>query len=454
MISTNGLLVRYIRIFYFVLLDAIALIAARYIAEAINVPWNLSQNFSSSTMLIIGIHFSIFLTKGLYQSGRNRRNYPAIFNAVSISNLIILLVTFLYFPNAVVSHSAFLIFCALSFFLVSLGRYLSNLIILELNKHDFFLHPTFVITDPQHASKIIDLIQTCFYCKFCGWDDMEALSTKNIDHTIRRLNILGVQEVYIHSDSLQDAMHIYWKLQHAGVTLYLLPQDLSPIFREVELSYLHGIPCFQLNVPSITGFNFRLKRSLDFLGAITLLTLLSPIYLLLSILIYLDNPGPIFYRQLRVGLHDRPFKVWKFRTMVTNADQLQKALESRNENEDGILFKLKDDPRITRFGNFLRCYSLDELPQIFNILLGEMSFIGPRPLPLRDVEKFSEHHHIRHEVLPGITGLWQISGRSDILNFDDVLKLDVQYIEQWSIWLDLKILLKTVFVVLSKSGAY
>jgi lipopolysaccharide/colanic/teichoic acid biosynthesis glycosyltransferase len=184
------------------------------------------------------------------------------------------------------------------------------------------------------------------------------------------------------------------------------------------------------------------------------LVLLSPIYIALAIIIFVDNPGPIFYRQLRVGLHNQPFKVWKFRTMVTNADQLQQALEAQNVNQDGILFKIKSDPRITRAGVILRRYSLDELPQVFNVLLGEMSFIGPRPLPLRDVEKFADHHHIRHEVLPGITGMWQVSGRSDIQNFDDVLKLDIQYIEQWSIWLDLKILLKTIAVVFSKSGAY
>ena len=140
--------------------------------------------------------------------------------------------------------------------------------------------------------------------------------------------------------------------------------------------------------------------------------------------------------------------------MVVNAEKLQAGLEAKNEIKDGVLFKLKHDPRITRIGKFLRRYSLDELPQLFNVLLGEMSLVGPRPLPVRDVERFQTPHFIRQEVLPGITGLWQVSGRSNIDNFEDAVKLDITYIENWSLWLDLTILLKTVGVVLQKTGAY
>ncbi|MEB3294140.1 MAG: sugar transferase [Synechococcales bacterium] len=438
--------------------DTIALVAARYASENLsaimwNPAWSFQQN-PSIIILIIGIHLGLFWNHGLYRSGYNRRNYPTIFAAVSLASLIILLIAFLYFPNALVARSTFLLFWALSFFLVSLGRYLANLLIIKLHRSGVCLYPVFVIADSQYLKTIRDLINNCPHYKFSGWDDMQSLTPERIDETLQRLHLLGVSEVYIHVSSLQDPMHTYWRLRHAGISLYLLPEDLNPLFRDVELSYVHSIPCFKLNAPGITGFNFWLKRSLDFFCAVIFIVLFSPLYLLLAGLIFLDNPGPIFYRQVRVGLHGTPFKVWKFRTMVTNADQLQKALEAQNVTQDGILFKMKDDPRITRLGKFLRRYSLDELPQIFNILFGEMSFIGPRPLPLRDVEKFSEHHHVRHEVLPGITGMWQVSGRSDILNFDDVLRLDIQYIERWSIWLDLKILLKTIAVVLAKSGAY
>jgi exopolysaccharide biosynthesis polyprenyl glycosylphosphotransferase len=182
--------------------------------------------------------------------------------------------------------------------------------------------------------------------------------------------------------------------------------------------------------------------------------LISPILLAIAIIVKLDSPGPFFYKQERVGLHGRRFKALKFRTMYINADQLQKELEARNEMQDGVLFKMKDDPRITKVGKFLRRSSLDELPQLFNVLLGEMSLVGPRPLPLRDVQKFSEHHFIRQEVLPGITGLWQVSGRSNITSFEEVVRLDTFYIENWSIWLDMQILLRTALVLLQKKGAY
>jgi exopolysaccharide biosynthesis polyprenyl glycosylphosphotransferase len=453
----KSLFTYYIKVLCFVILDSIALTFARYISEALSATWNPVWSFKdnpSIILLIIGINLSILLTNGLYRSGKSRRNYPAIFRSTSVSSLLVLLVAFLYFPKALIARSTFVLFWIFSFLFVSLGRYFSNLIIIKLNEAGVFLHPVFLIADSKNSKAVIDLVKHCPYYKFCGWDDMKMLSLENIDEMIRRLHRLGVSQVYIHGSPLEDPMHVYWKLQHAGITLYLIPEELTPAFREVELSYMGNIPCFKVQVPAIAGLDFWLKRLIDFLGAIVFLVLLSPVYALLSLIIVLDNPGPVFYRQTRVGLHGRPFKVWKFRTMVTNADQLQQALETQNETQDGILFKIKSDPRITRAGKFLRRYSLDELPQIFNVLFGEMSFIGPRPLPLRDVEKFAEHHHIRHEILPGITGLWQISGRSDIQNFDDVLRLDIEYIEQWSIWMDMKIFLKTISVVLSKSGAY
>jgi exopolysaccharide biosynthesis polyprenyl glycosylphosphotransferase len=457
LIFRKSLLTHYAKALCFVLLDSAALIFARYMAENLSATWNPTWSFKdnpSIIVLIIGINASLLLTNGLYKSGKNRRNYPAIFRSTSMSSLLVLLIAFLSLPKALMARSTFLLFWIFSFLFVGFGRYVANLMIIRCNQAGIFRNPVFLISDRQNSKTAIDLIKNCPYLKFCGWDDVAALSLENIDHTIRRLHILGVSEIYIHASSLQDPMHVYWKLEHAGITLYLIPEELMPTFREVELSYISNIPCFKIHVSAIAGLDFWLKRVIDFLGAIIFLAVLSPIYLLLSLIIVVDNPGPIFYCQTRVGLHGKLFKVWKFRTMITNADQLQQGLEAQNESQDGILFKIKSDPRITRVGRSIRRYSLDELPQIFNVLFGEMSFIGPRPLPLRDVEKFAEHHHIRHEILPGITGLWQISGRSDIQNFDDVVRLDIEYIEQWSIWMDLKIFLKTIVVVLSKSGAY
>jgi exopolysaccharide biosynthesis polyprenyl glycosylphosphotransferase len=266
---------------------------------------------------------------------------------------------------------------------------------------------------------------------------------------------LAVTDVFICSWELINSQPLlYRKLKNAGINLHILPKNLENITRNIELEFLGDIPSFKITSYLANGSGFLIKRCFDFCFAIGFLLLLLPIYLCIALLIRIDSPGSIFYQQTRIGLHGQEFKVWKFRTMVANADQMQKQLETSNEMKDGVLFKIKNDPRITPLGRFLRQYSLDELPQIFNVVRGEMSLVGPRPLPLRDVEKFAKHHFIRQEVLPGITGLWQVSGRSDITNFDEVVSLDKKYMESWTLWLDLKILLKTIAVVLGRKGAY
>ncbi len=197
----------------------------------------------------------------------------------------------------------------------------------------------------------------------------------------------------------------------------------------------------------------RVKRILDVIVSAGMLALLSPLLLLLAALIKLDSPGPVLFRQVRVGLNRRRFKVLKFRTMVTEADERQSTLEAMNE-ADGPVFKIKNDPRVTRFGAFLRQFSIDEFPQLINVLKGEMSLVGPRPLPLRDVELIdTQWHKRRFSVKPGLTCLWQVNGRSDV-NFEKWVRMDLEYIDTWSLGLDLKILLKTIPAVLRGSGAY
>jgi exopolysaccharide biosynthesis polyprenyl glycosylphosphotransferase len=204
----------------------------------------------------------------------------------------------------------------------------------------------------------------------------------------------------------------------------------------------------------LLGLDYRVKRYIDITAAALGVLILAPFFTGIAIAIKLTSPGPIFYRQERVGLHGKIFHMWKFRTMVANAEVLQAALEDRNEAQDGILFKIKDDPRRTRIGSFLRRTSIDELPQLINVLVGQMSLVGPRPLPIRDVERFNSWHHIRHQVLPGITGLWQISGRSHLDDFDQAARLDLYYIDNWTLNLDFEILVETIRIVLFANGAF
>ncbi|MDY6897422.1 MAG: sugar transferase, partial [Cyanobacteriota bacterium] len=306
-------------------------------------------------------------------------------------------------------------------------------------------------------NKAIELLEKQKCYNIVGWKNVDSISKSlvNLSATIEEINSLGVAEVFVCSwQSIESRMYLYWKLRNSGVIFHVLPIELQAMEQRLELKMLGGIPILNFLPPTITGSDFWLKRYFDFCISALFILFAAPIYLLIALLIKLDSPGPVFYKQTRIGLHGKSFKVWKFRTMVTNADELQKQLEARNETTDGILFKIKDDPRITRVGKFLRQYSLDEFPQLFNVLFGEMSLVGPRPLPVRDVEKFSEHHFIRQEVLPGITGLWQISGRSDIIDFEKVIDLDKTYMENWSLSLDLQIILQTIKVILDKKGAY
>lgn len=193
------------------------------------------------------------------------------------------------------------------------------------------------------------------------------------------------------------------------------------------------------------------KRTFDIVVSFLALPVVIPLIAICAIVIWLDDPGPIFFKQLRTGKGGRRFEMYKFRTMVSNAEELKEKYAHLNELTWPD-FKINDDPRVTRVGRFLRKSSLDELPQILNVLKGEMSLVGPRPTSF-DLSSYSLWHTERLEVVPGITGLWQVSGRSDV-DFDERLLLDIEYIENQSLWLDIKILFRTVFVVFKREGAY
>jgi len=195
-----------------------------------------------------------------------------------------------------------------------------------------------------------------------------------------------------------------------------------------------------------------IKRTVDILISFICLALLSPLFGLIALLVWLEDGGPIFFSQTRVGQFGRHFKMYKFRSMCLDAEQRLKELLARNRHKEGVTFKIQDDPRITRTGKWLRKFSFDELPQLCNVLIGNMSLVGPRPPLPREVEKYSPAHRRRLAIKPGITCIWQISGRSEI-DFSGQVQLDVNYIETQSLWMDLKILARTVPAVLSGKGA-
>ncbi len=228
--------------------------------------------------------------------------------------------------------------------------------------------------------------------------------------------------------------------------------DLPPgPWPEAGVERIGGIPVIALHHEALPSAELFLKRLLDFVGAFLGLVLIGPLAGVLALLIRMDSAGPVFYSAQRTGAKGRPFRCYKFRSMITEADQIKETLRSRNQRE-GPIFKLAHDPRTTRFGRFLRRYSLDELPQLWNVLRGEMSLVGPRPHPVDEVNHYELHHYRRLDMKPGMTGLWQITARNSP-SFDLNMHLDLTYIENWTLALDLRILLSTVRVLFAPEGA-
>ncbi|MBA4156493.1 MAG: sugar transferase [Gemmatimonadetes bacterium] len=266
----------------------------------------------------------------------------------------------------------------------------------------------------------------------------------------------GASEVIIAASSLSFEKFevLVHRCFEMGVSVSVATHTLHRIDARLELTKTRVGEVFRLHPGGLGLPKPVVKRSMDVLLSVFALLLFLPLLVLIAAAVKLDSRGPAIFRQLRTGAGGRPFWMYKFRTMVDNADQIKAEYHHLNESTDPRLFKIRNDPRVTRVGLFLRRTSLDELPQLINVLLGEMSLIGPRPFFPDDLQHYAEHHFERLTVLPGITGLWQVRGRSSVLDFEEVIRLDRQYIHEWSVLLDLKIMALTVPAVLRRTGAY
>jgi exopolysaccharide biosynthesis polyprenyl glycosylphosphotransferase len=267
-------------------------------------------------------------------------------------------------------------------------------------------------------------------------------------------NFDAVDEVLITDPDFpqNEAVELVDRCHQYGVRVRVAPSTMEILMDRVEFVPGQALPLFELKPPVFEGIDFAVKRTFDLIGATLLLIVLSPAMLLIALAIKVTSRGPVLFRSTRPGIGGRPFNCLKFRTMVEGAEGQQDQLEMHNELE-GALFKIREDPRVTRVGRFLRRWSIDELPQLLNVLRGDMSLVGPRPLPQRDYDRLEDWHRKRYLVLPGMTGLWQVSGRSE-LDFDELVRLDFLYLERWSVFLDLTIMLKTVPAVVRARGAW
>jgi exopolysaccharide biosynthesis polyprenyl glycosylphosphotransferase len=307
------------------------------------------------------------------------------------------------------------------------------------NNPQFGLIPVGIVDDEVHNVGTPDLP---WLGRFS--DLSKIIELQNIDRVI-----IAFSRV-----SHEDLLEAIRASRDAAVAVDVVPRLFEFLDGVRSLDQIGGLPLLSIGVPTFASTSVAAKRVLDVVGSLTLILLFTPVMIATAIAIKLESPGPIFFRQPRAGRGNRSFNLIKFRSMYVDAEQRKRDLDEMNEANDGVMFKIREDPRVTRVGRFIRRFSVDELPQLFNVLKGEMSLVGPRPLIFPETAALEEHWHLRRlELRPGITGPWQVYGRSQS-PFQEMVRFDYQYVAGWSLARDIEILLATLPAVVSGRGAY
>jgi exopolysaccharide biosynthesis polyprenyl glycosylphosphotransferase len=444
-----------------IVLDISMLFASWILADLINGSKS-EINIYKSMLPILAINLGILTVSGFYGADEKLNRFAKLFKSLTVAQIVLFAIVFFYKPQLWSLHAVILTAWPLNFIFIGGARFLFYLSMVQIRKNIPLFQQSIVLighqVDIERVRKLLHRSQQFrveSVIDLANWDMHSQL-----EQILSQVRSRKVSEVFVCSpNSIDNQIILFWNLKASGVHLRIVPTELQLPQRASETKMIEEIHTTRFNSLPFVGINFWLKRAFDLVSSSISLVLLSPLLILIAITIKLSSPGPIFYKQYRVGLKGRRFQVWKFRTMVKNASELQKQLEAQNEVKGGVLFKIKDDPRITKLGKFLRDYSLDELPQLINVLQGQMSIVGPRPLAIRDYElsiqdtdSSAGNRLLRYEVLPGITGLWQVKGRKDTSS-GEIFYWDTVYILQWSLTLDLKIVLETIKVVLFKEGA-
>ena len=403
----------------------------------------------------------IFSVCGFYRSHRMSRWGRRVEEIALATTLIAGVLLVLPLRMQFATTSFFVVFWLLTFSVLFLARVVGQQLLYYARLHGRNLRSIIVVGEGSNAAALGDRIEqepTLGY-RLARIIDAELFKVPEVA-VVQQLNGVianqPVDEVLLALPMNQYAALVETIVRHCEQQGILVRVRTDIFNLQVAKSYaddLHGIPVMTIQSGPVDSWQLVMKRLIDILGSAALLLVLAPLFAVVVLLIRLDSPGPVFFTQERVGFNKRRFKILKFRTMVVEADKQQDMLEHLNEAE-GPVFKIKKDPRITRIGAFLRRFSIDELPQLINVFKGEMSLVGPRPLPVRDVERIdAQWHKRRFSIKPGITCLWQVNGRSNI-GFNDWVRMDLDYIDKWSLRLDLLILLKTLPAVLKGPGAY
>lgn len=399
---------------------------------------------------------------GAYAPGLGRIRYGRVFLGVALAAAIIWVQTSLMIGKGAEAPTFnFVGYIALAALLCSLGRISIDTVITAVYRSGIGVRRVLVVGTRDEAARVAESLK---HRRASDFRVMGFLSAgleaepgsygtlAKLDSALRTSRADGI---IVSSNLTPDAFETLVRhcFRH-GAEVFAVPRTLDRIRSTIELTRTRAGTLLALYPHGLRLPQLAIKRALDVAASVLLVVMLAPLLVLITVAIKLDTNGPILFSQLRAGVGARPFRMLKFRTMFADADRMKRELQHLNESGDPRLFKIRNDPRVTRVGRWLRRTSLDELPQLLNVLRGEMSLVGPRPFFPDDILNYEPHHFERLTVLPGITGLWQVSGRSDIVDFEEVVRLDGAYIRNWSIGRDLWILLRTIPAAFGRGGAY
>ncbi len=456
-----------------VIMAILAFLSAYFLRFFISLPIFDQQGEASpqiyGTLLILKLPILLLIYKmtGLYNRQNllgGMREFNLIFNSTVLLMFTIILVGFLK-PTFIFARAWLLMDWIYTALFTIIGRFGIRKIIHLLREKGYYLSPALIVGTNDEAKMLAEQFTNW---RSCGLLVEGFISNRTEDQSASVLPIVGsidnldevinqfkIEEIILATSALnrEEILAIFMRYGFSNeVNLRMSSGIYEMITTQLSIREVAYVPLVSVNKVRLTGFDWALKTLLDYMITIPLLIPGSLVFIAIAIAIKIDSPGPIFYRRRVKGLNNRDFDALKFRTMYVNGDQI---LQSKPELMEELAknHKLKDDPRITRVGKFLRKYSLDELPQLLNVAAGQMSLVGPRMISPSEVEKYNKWGMNLMTVKPGITGLWQVSGRSDI-SYDQRVNLDMTYIRNWNIWLDFYLLYRTIPAVLSGRGAY
>ena len=452
------------------ILDALCVIAAGYGAYYIKMVrdewlWQIDTVvFTVSVLAVMFVNNYLMGKFGLY-GDRKPKSYGSllwsIFKAVAVTFGALSAGIFL-FQQKQYSRLFFILFALLSFALIAAYRVLIRFYLDKVAAKDPYCRKILVVGNPERSEYVAELLreqlswghEVIGHVEMGGGGDDSCGSLNCIEDLERIAREQTVDEIVFAIDgdrSVCLAPYIE-TCRKIGLSCRILPAMWNPLERNFSIESCQGVPFLTIRSTGFHATGLLYKRVLDFVGGLVGTLTFLVMYPVVALAIKIDSPGPVLFKQKRVGKHGRVFLLYKFRTMYADAEERLRELTGKNEM-NGFMFKLAEDPRITRVGRFLRKTSIDEVPQFLNVLKGEMSLVGTRPPTLAEVDKYRPEHLKRIASKPGMTGLWQVSGRNKINDFEQVVELDCRYMESWRFSKDLKILAQTVFVVLRRKGA-